>query len=121
MVWRGIALAAAFALAACSTSEPVVQSEVAAAPAPASVARGLAYAQQNCSGCHAVTAGQEASPNPSAPPFAVIANTPGMTPTALNAWLHSAHASMPNLIVAPEDRADIAASLESIRLGGGAS
>jgi mono/diheme cytochrome c family protein len=85
-----------------------------------SATRGLAYAQQACASCHAVQAGQDVSPNSGAPAFTVIANTPGMTPTALNAWLHSAHASMPNLIVEPNDRADVAAYLETLRRSGSA-
>jgi hypothetical protein len=54
-----------------------------------------------------------------APSFTAIANLPGMTETALNAWLHSAHPTMPNLIVAPEDRADLYAYLESLKRGAG--
>ncbi len=83
----------------------------------ASPARGLAYAQSACAACHAVETGQTSSPNPQAPPFEVIANLPGMTPTALNAWLHSPHPSMPNVIVAPDDRGDVAAYLNSLKYG----
>ncbi len=82
-------------------------------------ARGLAYAQTACAMCHAVTAADPNSPNPDAPPFLVIANSPGMTPTALNAWLHSSHPSMPNLIVESDDRSDLAAYLNSLKLGRG--
>lgn len=87
--------------------------------ASASPARGLAYAQDVCAACHAVEAGQTNSPNPQAPPFEVIANLPGMTPIALNAWLHSPHPSMPNIIVAPADRDDVAAYLNSLKRGAG--
>lgn len=84
-----------------------------------SPARGLAYAQRVCAACHAVEAGQMTSPNPQAPPFEVIANLPGMTSTALNAWLHSPHPSMPNIIVAPGDRGDVAAYFNSLKRGAG--
>lgn len=104
-----------------------VGTEAQAPPAPsppdvsasASPARGLAYAQSECAACHAVESGQTSSPNPHAPPFEVIANLPGMTPTALNAWLHSPHPSMPNIIVAPSDRDDVAAYLNSLKRGAG--
>ena len=78
-------------------------------------ARGFAYASEVCAACHAVSAGEQNSPDPNAPPFVVIANLPGMTSTALNAWLHSAHPTMPSLIISPDDRADIAAYLDSIK------
>lgn len=113
-----VAIFLALALAACSTVG--APSAPSASQAP-SATRGLAYAQQTCASCHAVQAGQDVSPNSAAPAFTVIANTPGMTPTALNAWLHSAHASMPNLFVAPNDRADVAAYLETLRRTGGAT
>ena len=83
-----------------------------------SAAMGLRYAQQVCAGCHGVTPGQSQSPNPNAPSFEVIANLPGMTGTALNAWLHSPHPTMPNLIVSPADRDNIAAYLQTLRRGG---
>jgi cytochrome c len=95
-----------------ATSPP----DMTAGPSPA---RGLAYVQSVCAACHAVETGQTSSPNPDAPPFEVIANLPGMTPTALNAWLHSPHPSMPNMIVAPDDRGDVAAYLNSLKHGAG--
>lgn len=113
-----IAIFVTLVLAACSTA---VAPDATSASQTPSATRGLAYAQQACASCHAVQAGQGVSLNRGAPAFTVIANTPGMTPTALNAWLHSAHASMPNLIVEPNDRADIAAYLETLRRANGAS
>lgn len=76
---------------------------------------GLSYAQQNCASCHAVAAGQTLSPNPSAPAFDAIANTPGMTRIALNAWLHSPHPSMPHLIVDPDHIDDLSAYLTTLK------
>jgi len=101
-------------VASCTTSVPGSAARSADIDA---ANRGLAYAQVACATCHAVTATDPHSPNPEAPPFVVIANLPGMTPTALNAWLHSSHPSMPNLIVAPSDRSDLAAYLQSLRQG----
>lgn len=109
-----LCLVAALALAACSTSRH--ERPEADAPSP-SAARGLAYAQRVCAACHAVTAGEDVSPNPNAPSFEAIANLPGMTPTALNAWLHAPHPTMPSLVVSPSDRADVAAYLQSLKRG----
>src|ERR687898_563062 len=64
---------------------------------------GLAVARVSCAGCHAIACG-ESSPNPLAPPFERVANTPGMTAMALNHLLHSSHESMPLIIVPPEDQ-----------------
>jgi mono/diheme cytochrome c family protein len=76
---------------------------------------GLRYAEQNCASCHAVAAGQSLSPNPSAPAFDAVANTPGMTGIALNAWLHTPHPSMPNLIVDPDRIDDLSAYLATLK------
>ena len=102
-------------ICACANQTEPAQS----GDAPPSAALGLRYAEQSCATCHAVTAAQGQSPNPNAPSFEVIANLPGMTGTALNAWMHSPHPTMPNLIVSPADRDNVAAYLESLRRGGG--
>ena len=49
------------------------------------------------------------------PPFEDIANDPGMTELALFAFLRTSHPSMPNLIVPPDDIADLTAYLLSMR------
>jgi hypothetical protein len=54
------------------------------------VRRGLAVAERRCAGCHAVHAGESASPNTAAASFARVAATPGMTELALQAMLQSA-------------------------------
>ena len=69
-----------------------------------------------CSPCHAVSAEQAAQRTIAiAPDFRTIANTPGMTATALRAFLHTPHPKMPNLILAPEQSADVIAFLLSLR------
>ena len=83
--------------------------------APGNAALGLRYAEQTCAACHAVARGETSSPVPEAPAFDAIANTPGMTRVALNAWLHTPHPSMPNLIVAPERVDDLAAYLVTLK------
>jgi len=87
---------------------------VAAQDLPA-VTRGLKYASSSCSDCHAVAAGQRVSPNPNAPTFESVANTPGMTEMALNVWLHTSHPSMPNLIIKPDRIDDLAAYIRTLK------
>jgi hypothetical protein len=52
-----------------------------------------------------------------APDFQAIANTPGMTATALRAFLQTPHPKMPNLILTPEQSDDVIAFLLSLRDG----
>lgn len=76
---------------------------------------GRAYAERTCAACHAVDLGGMRSPDPRARPFDAIANTPGMTRTALNAWLNSSHTNMPDLIVEPENVDNLYAYLFTLK------
>jgi cytochrome c2 len=77
---------------------------------------GRAYAREVCTPCHAVTAAQGSQRIIAvAPDFRAIANTPGMTATALRAFLQTPHPKMPNLILAPDQSADVIAFLLSLR------
>ena len=77
---------------------------------------GRVYASEVCSPCHTVTAEQAAQRMIAiAPDFQTIANTPGMTATALRAFLQTPHPKMPNLILTPEQSADVIAFLLSLR------
>ena len=78
-------------------------------------ARGRNVARQVCAECHAVLASETISPRPELPTFKVIANTPGMTGTAVAVWLRTPHKSMPNIMLPPQDVADLAAYIESMR------
>ncbi len=77
--------------------------------------RGLAYAEANCAACHEVRRGHFESPEPGVPAFQDIADAEGMSAIALYAFFRTAHRSMPNLIVPPEDVADLTAYLLGIR------
>ena len=77
---------------------------------------GYAFAREACKACHMV----EAEEGPSrmiviGPAFREIANTPGMTATAIRVFLTSSHPKMPNLILTPEEMADVAAYILSLR------
>jgi len=74
------------------------------------------YAREVCSPCHAVTA-EQASQRMIvvAPDFQSIANTGGMSATALRAFLQIPHPKMPNLILTSDQSADVIAFLMSLR------
>ena len=48
------------------------------------------------------------------PAFRDIANTPGMTGTALRVFLRTSHPKMPNLILTPEETEDAIAYILSL-------
>jgi mono/diheme cytochrome c family protein len=77
--------------------------------------RGAYYAQKSCSSCHNVSASDAASPNRQAPGFKKIANTPGMTVTALTVWSRTSHPSMPNFVIDPKDMDDLIAYILSLK------
>jgi mono/diheme cytochrome c family protein len=81
---------------------------------------GVTYAQANCAGCHAVLYGETESPNPDAPVFKAVADTPGITRTALSVFLQSPHPTMPNLIVPAQDADNLIAYILSLK-GDGAN
>jgi mono/diheme cytochrome c family protein len=80
------------------------------------VAAGHAFARGACNPCHVVETEQRA---PRliiiGPAFRDIANTPGITATALRAFLTSSHPKMPNLILEPEEMANVIAYILSLR------
>jgi mono/diheme cytochrome c family protein len=77
--------------------------------------QGLQYARQNCAECHAVDAGDQLSPNPDAPSFEDVANTPGMNARALVVWLQSPHPTMPHFIIPTQDTDNIVSYITSLR------
>jgi mono/diheme cytochrome c family protein len=83
--------------------------------------RGLEYAQRTCSGCHAILFEDTSSPIMEAPPFKMVADTPGITRTALSVFLQSPHPTMPNLMVAGEDADNLIAYILSLKGNGSRS
>ena len=77
--------------------------------------KGLVFAQKICSACHNVLRTEAASPNKQAPPFKAIANTPGMSITALTVWSRTSHPTMPNLVIDPNDMDDLIAYILALR------
>lgn len=81
----------------------------------AQLLRGQSYAERNCSACHAVGTGPQASPRPDAANFVTIANTAGMTAYAVSVWLQTPHRQMPNLVIDAQDRDDLVAYITSLK------
>jgi tetratricopeptide (TPR) repeat protein len=77
--------------------------------------KGLSYAQKVCATCHNVLRTEAASPNSRAPAFKRIANTPGMSITALTVWSRTTHPTMPNIVIEPNDMDDLIAYILSLR------
>jgi mono/diheme cytochrome c family protein len=77
--------------------------------------KGLAVAQAQCAGCHALYKGAGVSPNFRAPTFETIAAVPGMTAIALNAALQTSHVTMPNIILARDDQRNVIAYILSLQ------
>jgi mono/diheme cytochrome c family protein len=78
-------------------------------------ANGASYAKKACAECHAVAAGESRSPVRAATPFEKVANAPGMTPMALNVWLHTSHPTMPNFMIDPDRIDDLIAYVATLK------
>ena len=78
-------------------------------------ARGQAYARAICAECHDIRRGGFGSKNPLATPFQAIANTRGMTATALTVFFRTPHKVMPNLIIEGDDASNVIAYILSLK------
>lgn len=76
---------------------------------------GLDLARAHCADCHAVERGNRRSIRPAAPAFTVIATSPGMSAPALAAALQTSHRDMPDIVLAPRERADLVAYILSLQ------
>ena len=77
--------------------------------------RGRVLARQVCAECHAVERNQTLPHHSLAPSFTAVASTPGMTALALNAFLHTPHRNMPNIILTDDQVKGITAYILSLR------
>lgn len=100
-------------ISACSGSKSGTVTTPAGEPRPQHP--GLAFAQARCAGCHSVTGG--ASPNPQAPTFEAVINTPGLDLNTLNSWLHKSHdfPEMMNFTIDPAQIDDLARYMLTLR------
>ena len=78
--------------------------------------RGVAYAQANCSGCHAIGATDE-SPLPAAPPFRTLGLRYPVDDLAeaFAEGMDTAHPAMPEFVMSTEENSDLIAYLKSIQ------
>jgi len=77
---------------------------------------GRAFALEVCTPCHVVSSRQLAPSRLAiAPRFDAVANSSGMTATALKAFLLTPHKTMPNLILTPDEAADVVAYILSLQ------
>jgi mono/diheme cytochrome c family protein len=77
---------------------------------------GRAFALEACSVCHVVAPEQRVSPRiAGAVTFRRIANIEGMTGMKLQAILSTPHRVMPNLILTPEEAANVIAYILTLR------
>ena len=77
--------------------------------------RGLLFATENCTECHAITPEQAESPNIDAPPFAAIARTQGISAPSLFTLLRTSHQTMPNIVIPADDLNDVVAYILSLK------
>ena len=101
-------------LALCALAATLLAWAPACAQDAGNALRGQELAARICADCHGVNKG-DASRNWSAPPFARIAASEGMSATALNVALLSSHRDMPNLILQPAERANVIAYIMSLK------
>ena len=78
---------------------------------------GLTFAREVCAECHAVENDDEFSPMFPAPTFKTIAETPGMTATALSVALRTPHREMPDLILKSEEIGHLTAYILGLKGG----
>ena len=77
--------------------------------------RGLALADQLCSGCHIVSPKQTSSAGAGIPSFRAIANRPSQTSAHIANVLIKPHAPMPNMQLSRYEIMDIIAYLDQLR------
>jgi mono/diheme cytochrome c family protein len=87
---------------------------VVAGNAWAAAPRGETLAERWCAECHAVKPNQS-SANPAAPKFSDVAAEPSITELSLRAFLKTPHATMPNIMMKPDDMDDIVSYILSLK------
>jgi len=89
---------------------------VAAGAKAQDIPAGHAFAHEACNACHVVEFEQRTFRRfVIGPAFREIANTLAMTATTLQVFLTSSHPRMPNLILTPEEKANVIAYILSFR------
>jgi len=77
---------------------------------------GHDFALQTCTLCHLVSSRQQSPPRVAkGPTFSAIANTRSTTALSLQAFLTTPHPTMPNLVLSPDETANVIAYILSLR------
>ena len=74
---------------------------------------GAVFARKSCSECHVVA--NDLGPDRRAASFVTIANAPGMTETALDAFLQTSHRNMPNIRLEREEMRNVVSYILSLK------
>lgn len=112
--FRPLALLATTLLWACAGTGQELSSanstDHAASAAQTKVARGYAFAKEQCSGCHALHPGEK-PPNPQAPSFVAVANDMGFSQSSLHEFFRDKHDTPAAMsIELEEEQAEIVAA-----------
>jgi mono/diheme cytochrome c family protein len=82
---------------------------------PGDPVAGHVLASEVCATCHVVSARQANDPGVGAPSFLEFAGDPAVTEMSLHAFLQTPHATMPNLMLTPEETDDIISYLLTLK------
>ena len=107
--WRIVSVFGLVSYVVIASMLPVLGAEV------GSVEEGRRLARESCSQCHLLGEGTGRSTNEKAPPFWVVANTPGMTSAALRVILVTPHRHMPALTIRGEEADSIVEYILSLK------
>jgi len=77
--------------------------------------RGRVLAQEFCARCHAISAAQERPGEADAPSFRRLAANPRWTRAALIEMMTVPHVNMPPPVLTPDEAAEVAAYIQSLR------
>jgi mono/diheme cytochrome c family protein len=83
---------------------------------PGDPAAGASLAREVCANCHVVAADQMIDPGVG-PSLLEVAEHPATTELSLRAFLQTPHATMPNLMLTPEETDDVIAYLLMLKGG----
>ena len=82
---------------------------------PGDPAAGGKLAREVCATCHVVSEDQFVDPDVGAPTFFEVVEDPSVSELSLRAFLQTSHATMPNLILTPEETDDLIAYILTLR------
>jgi mono/diheme cytochrome c family protein len=82
---------------------------------PGDAAAGGKLAREVCANCHVVSADQAADAGIGAPTFFEVVADPSVTALSLRVFLQTPHATMPNLMLSPQETDDVISYMLTLR------